>query len=319
MQGSVRLVLAISNSELRTYKRCKRSWALHYLYQWSEQPGSAPVVGNAELGTRIHTALEAYYGYGIDPLQALEVIYAQLIAVNPYYQNLLEKEKGYAVAMVEGYLDWSAEEGIDADLEVLATERVVSVEIETELGTVNLQGKLDQLVRRRSDGAILFRDWKTVGTLSKSNMLILDEQMRFYTMLLVLANGPETRVDGGLYTMLLRSKRTARATGPFFKQDEVVYNRQDVESMRLRTVEAVTDLLRTRQRLLANEDHRAVAYPSPGDHCRWACPFTMICPLMDDGSRWEDALRGNFTQADPYHYYGSDLIDLVRTAFGQTP
>ena len=308
--------IQLSNSTIRTFKRCRRQWMLHYFYRWNTAPHLVNPSTTAALGTRVHTAMEAYYGYDLDPIEALDVVYQVDIFDHPLHEEVLEKEKGYAVAMVKGYVDWAAEEGIDVDLRVVATERVVSVQLPTAYGIVTLVAKLDQLVNRESDGAILFRDWKTVGTLAKSNHLILDEQFRFYHLLLTLLN-PTARVDGGLYLMLLRSKRTARAIPPFYRQDEISYNRNDVESMRLRTVEVAEDIQRTQARLEAGEDHRAVAYPSPGDHCRWACPFTAVCPLMDDGSRWDDALRNNFVQGDPYAYYGSQMIDTVRSVLGK--
>jgi len=302
--------LKLSNSELRTFKRCRRQWYLGYFLKWQTQPANRAATGAAELGTRIHTALEAHYGHGLNPLDALRVLYDLAYQDLPTFRDELIKERSYAMTMVEGFLDWSTEEGIDVDMKIVDVERVVELEQETDLGPVVLRGKLDQLIERYSDGAILFRDWKTVGTLSRADGLILDEQMRFYTMLLTLSN-PDIRVDGGLYTMLLRSKRTARAAGPFYAQHEVAYNRYDVESMLLRSLAVAEEILAVINKLEAGKDHRRVVFPSPGDHCRWSCPFEKMCPMMDDGSRWEALLAAHFIQGDPYAYYERDDIDKV--------
>lgn len=308
--------LRLSNSTLKAFKRCRRHWYLAYHLAYGLRPENEKPTSVAKLGTRIHCALEAYYGYDIDPVKALKVIYYLAERESPFAAEDLDKEHGYARAMVEGFIQWSEEEGIDAALEVIATEHLEEHPLTLDDGTVvRLMAKLDQKVRRLTDGAILFRDWKTVGTLSKAHLLVLDEQMRFYTLLEALDSDKfGQRSDGGLYTMLLRSKRTAKANGPFYREVEVRFNRRDNESMLTRVKSTATDLVMTDRMLLAGGDHRALAYPNPGDYCGWGCPFTLICPMMDDGSRWEDALQANFIKRDPYYYYGTGLIDSVRAS-----
>lgn len=649
--------MEISHSELRTWRTCHRQWYLNYFLEFAARSAESPV-GNAQLGTRIHAALEAYYGYGLQPLEVLGFLYDKSVSERPDFEPELERERGYALAMVEGYLDWAASEGVDAGYEVLATEHEVRHEITLSSGPVTFRGKLDQLVRREMDGAILFRDWKpqpltelvltptgwakmgdlrpgdvicgahkeevsvkrvhdrgvdqvykitfndgtsvratadhpwlakkyrhaktalietsslqrgsyiarftpittdedhtlpvdpyllgswianghrnatvitdgdlpvltdlglavkpirrrghqqqyeavittdirkemvnlglfgkysserfipslyihqasysqrlsllrglmdgdgslgqsinynttssqladnvadlvrslggwasiwknprpcsyldkkvgtriytgtseyrvvircefnpfrssvnavlledrrnriasaidkrkrgvgrshnspaplkivrsvepdgiepvrcieleseeqlyvtsgytvthnTVGTLTKANILVLDTQMRFYAMLQSLAH-PDQRTDGGLYVMLLRSKHTERAKGPFYDQIEVRYNRHDLNSIYLHAKAIAHEIVSARQRLSDGGDHREIVYASPGDHCRWQCPFVNICPLMDDNSRWEDALSAQFSRSNPYARYSDDTILTIRKA-----
>lgn len=311
-------MLEVSNSELQVWKGCRRRWYLSYYLRWGSDPAYSSPVGVALLGTRVHTALEAYYGYDIDPLVALRFIYAAEIGRRPEAQAELTSESAWALTMVEGFLDWAAEHGIDQDYEVVETERVVSAPIALTNGdTAVIKGKLDQLVRRRLDGALLFRDWKTVGTLHKADLLILDEQFRTYAVIQQITSTSlgDVRVDGGLYTMLLRSKRTSRATGPFYEQIEVRYNQTEHLSMILRLRGVLDDMDRAVRKLDRGVDHRLVAYPSPSPQCSWICSFKNVCPLMDDGSRYDDALHSNFRQHDPYDYYGHEMIDDVKAAF----
>lgn len=312
--------LKLSNSTIRTFKRCRRHWYLAYHLGYAVHPTRLKPVTSANLGTRVHLALEAHYGYDLDALEALKVAYYLAERQYPLYETELRSEHGYAKAMVSGYLQWAEDEGIDAEHEVIATEEVVERELVLPDGdTVTLMAKLDQKVRRVSDGALRFRDFKTVGTLTKAHLLVLDEQMRFYSLLETLkADETSERADGGLYSMILRSKRTAKAHGPFFRQVEVQYNQHDHASMLARVRVVASELKLVDQMLRDGADHRALAYPNPGDHCSWACPFTLICPMMDDGSRWEDALKANFVQADPYGYYGTGLMDQVRAALTPT-
>lgn len=309
--------LRLSNSTLRTYKRCERAWYLSYFLSYGLRPEQENQTSVATLGTRVHCALEAYYGYGLDPLAALRVIYYLAEKEHPFDADDLDKQHGYAKTMVEGYLQWSEEEGIDAALEVIATETVEEVPLYLHDGSmITLVAKLDQKVRRKTDNAVLFRDFKTVGTLTKSHLLQLDEQMRAYCLIqwLKSAETQEERAGGGLYTMILRSKRTPKANGPFYREEEVSFNQHDHDSMLRRTRRTASRIVAATRDLNEGRSHLDVIEPNHGDYCGWGCPFTLICPMMDDGSRWEAALQANFVKRDPFHYYSSGLIDSVRAS-----
>ncbi len=292
---------------------------LQYHEGWGVDPATAPMTGVALLGTRIHVAMEAYYGYDIDPVSALSFVYDQAAMERPECEPELLKEYEWARVMVSGYLEWAADNGIDEEYEVVATERTIDVGISLTNGeTAVVSGKLDQIVKRRLDGALALRDWKTVGTLHKADLLVLDEQMRVYSLLLALAEGG-LRVDGALYAMMLRSKRTARATGPFYEQIHISYNGAELNSMLIRLRGTLDDMDRVTRQLNNGIDHRLVAYPTPDmSRCGWDCQFKNVCTLFDDGSRAEDAMRGNFRRVDPYNYRSTDSIDQVKAAFGVT-
>lgn len=308
----------ISNSEMRAFQTCRRKWALTYHWRWQPREESTSPVGVAPLGTRVHLALEALYGHDLDPLEALAWLYGDEARRRPEFAGELAKEHDWARAMVEGYVQWVEDEGIDVNLETIDVERNLSARLQTGQGEAILRARLDRLVRRRSDDALLLVDYKTVGSLSKADLLVLDQQMRFYSMLLALVS-PEHRVDGALYTMLKRSKRTVRAAPPFYQQVPVSYNRHDLNAAYQRVVAVVQEILATHRKLDARDDHHLVAYPNPGDHCSWGCPFTQVCPLMDDGSRWEAALAAGFTRGDPYAYYERGTIEsLVEALSGPT-
>lgn len=310
-----------SNSLLDTFKTCRRKWYLTYYLRYGIRPSRRKPTGYAELGTRVHLALEAHYGYDLDPISVLHLVYQWAAEEYPQYADDLEKERDWALTMVEGYLPWAEENGTDAGLEIVATERIVSRETADFKGRqIFMVGKLDQLVRREWDGVVLARDWKTVGTLTKANKLLRDEQMRFYTLLQNLDARDSSdgyRSGGVLYTMLLRSKRTARAKGPFYDQVEVNFNRHDLNSMWVRTLQTATEILDITEALdQGSVDHKQIAYPHPGMHCDW-CPFVQVCHLADDGSRFEDVLNNEYDRTNPWDYYGNDLIVRVLTEFGK--
>lgn len=316
--------LRISHSEMQCFMRCPRKWFITYYLGYSPDPARVLPFGNAQLGSRLHLALEGAYGHGLDGVRVLEYLYSAAIRERPECEHDLMKEEEQAVIMYRGFLDWAADTGFDMGYQVIAAEQEVEVVIEKALfgyTRLVLMTKLDQIVRRTEDGALLFRDWKTVGSMSKADGLLRNTQMRTYALIQALRARQHPacpRVDGGQYVMLLRSKRTARAKGPFYdKIDLPSYNRHDLNSAYLRTREIGSRILETRQRLDKSRSHQLVtpAVPLDGD-CEWSCPFKDECTLLDDGSRWEDALAANFVKQDPYAYYSTGKMQEILQSLG---
>lgn len=300
-------VISVSQSELRSFRECKRKWYLTYylgLKRTKESPAS-----DANLGTRIHMALEHYYRDNYDPVHALDLQYdaaeAELDDEDFYYKDL-HKERVLARTMVEGYLEWVAETGIDSDLEVVSAEEDIRVPGPVE-GT-ELRAKMDLRVRRKSDGARLFLDHKTMASFNQAQRVLqIDGQMRFYALLEKLDQRDEITGEG-LYNVLRRVGRSAKAKPPFYTREHVSYNIHDLRSEWLRVAAQMTELVRVRKALDNGEDYRYVVYPSPSRDCSWKCPFFHMCPLMDDGSRWTDLAKNEFVVGNPYSYYDNELV-----------
>lgn len=311
--------LQISNSEIQTFKDCRRKWWLVYYRELGLKRESGRMVGARELGTRMHVALDGLYSRDENPHDILDGIYAADIAEMRTWPGMtedriieLQKEQSLASVMLEGFMAWREENGIDAGLEVVATEQVVTVELPQVPG-VNLRGKMDQRVHRKVDGARLFRDWKTVGNLTDPPKLLpLDEQMKFYHLLEYLESlsktgeGPQWRTDGALYTMLRKVKRTATAKPPFYDQIEVHHNMAELRSMWHRVVRISQEIVQHRQALDAGMDHQFVVPPRPSRDCIWKCDFFPVCPMFDDGSRVEGLLDEYYGHIDPHERYNAE-------------
>lgn len=314
-------MLTVSHSELATWTRCPRRWFLGTYLSWGYDPESVPATGNSQLGTRIHLALEASEGYGLDAIRVLEYIYDTAMQEHPYAQSDLEKEADLAFAMLEGFLQWAEEEGYNAGYAIIGTERETSIMLpfmRDGMGEFQLIAKLDVLVKRLDDGAVLFRDYKTVASLDKANRLPRDTQMKTYSLIQAMqakAQPELARADGGQYVMLRRTKRTPRAKPPFYDTQEFSYNSHDLNSTWIRVRQVATEISDARRALQLGLDHHAVARYVPGEDCDYYCPFSQVCPMLDDGSRWEDALAGNFVQVDPYARYRDDAMTKVLEYF----
>jgi len=300
--------IRISNSEIQTFKDCRRRWWFSYYRRL--KPKQQEFTGALALGSRIHEAMDRYYSSDME-LDLLE-IHSELVAADrkilmDAYRDTsdLESEAELGHIMLAGYLEWVEDEGIDVELERISNEEIISMPMFD--GRVELQGKLDMRVRRKSDGARMFRDFKTVGGsfTEFGSTAHMNEQILTYMVLEAAQNKDGERSDGGIFTMLKKVKRTANAKPPFYQQIEVRHNIYALRNFWKRLTGAVGDMLNVRDQLDAGADHQLVAYPKPSRDCKWKCQFFSVCPLMDDGSAAEAAIEDSFAVGNPYDYYGT--------------
>ena len=189
--------IRISNSEIQTFKDCRRRW--WFTYYRRLQPKVKNYTGALALGSRIHEALDRHYSTGQDLLEAhADLVKADLKTLTDAYRDTteLETEAELGRVMLEGYLEWVEIEGIDAELEMISTEEII--ERPMMEGRVTLQGKIDMRVRRKIDGVRMFRDFKTVGgSFSDFGATAhMNEQILTYMVLEEAQNQPGERSEG---------------------------------------------------------------------------------------------------------------------------
>lgn len=299
--------IRISNSEIQTFKDCRRRW--WFTYYRRLQPKVQDFTGALALGSRIHEALDQYYSTGKPLLQAhADLVAADMKKMNDEFRDTstLETEAELGRVMLEGYLEWVELEGIDAELEMISTEEIIERPMMD--GKVTLQGKIDMRVRRKLDGVRMFRDFKTVGGsfADFGSIAHMNEQILTYMVLEEAQNTEGERSEGGIFTMLRKVKRGAYAKPPFYDQITVRHNQFTLRSFFQRLEGTLEDILRVRSALDAGESHYKHAYPHPTRDCKWKCQFFAICPLVDDGSAAEAAISDAFEVADPYGYYKTE-------------
>jgi len=296
----------ISNSEIQTFKDCRRKW--WFTYYRRLQPKIKDYTGALALGSRIHEALDRYYSTGQPLLEAhADLVKEDMKTMNDAYRDTtaLESEAELGRIMLEGYLEWVELNGIDQELEMISTEEII--ERPMMEGRVTLQGKIDMRVRRKLDGVRMFRDFKTVGGsfADFGATAQMNEQILTYMTLEEAQNQEGERSEGGIFTMLRKVKRGSYAKPPFYDQFEVRHNQFALRSFWQRLEGTLEDMLRVRDALDAGESHYKHAYPRPSRDCKWKCQFFAICPLVDDGSAAEAAISDAFEVSDPYGYYNT--------------
>lgn len=299
----------ISNSEIQTFKTCRRKWWL--AWHRGLKPRHESLLGARAIGDRCHRALQHAYvpNVKIDLLDALEreiLIDRNLLPEDVDAETLKKftSEADLERIMLEGYVQWLAETGADSELTIVGSERYLEAEL-TEFDGLAIIGKIDVRVIRTIDGVKLFLDHKSVASITQPTLTLhLDEQMLHYHLLELLnLESDEERADGALYNMLRRVKRSATAKPPFYSRVEVRHNDHELTSFRRRLVGTITDIQETKAQLDTGADHRTVAYPRPSRDCTWACAFFAVCGMFDDGSRVEAMLGNLYEITNPLEYY----------------
>lgn len=326
----------LSQSEIATWCRCPRQWFIEYYLGF--HPADEPVVGNRQLGIRVHTALHGHYGFQLDPVKVLGLLYAIEISEHPEDEIELKQEMALAMIMVAGYLEWVEAEGADAGLQLVAAEADLQVPL-PGLEQVILRARMDAVFQQLSDGILLFMDHKTSGGFEQHSVLELNPQFRFYSLMQLVAAGHgwpaagmELRPDrpvvmGGIMNTLRRVKRTAASKPPYYQRDQIRYNLEVLQATGDRVRQVALEILNARGNLDAaylqgghlaqvNLLQRTLLRPVPiaGD-CDWRCPASKgLCVAMDDGSDWASILErsGRFVRGDPYARYSEDPLRSIR-------
>lgn len=324
--GIIDNVRRISNSEIQTYKECKRKWWLSW-YRGLRFNTEAPVELK-HTGDRVHRALEPWYvpegQPQVDPREALERVIQEdrdalleLIGSedsDPEFDSRwikMLKANDLERIMVEGYMQWLEETGEDANLEIISSETYVEAPLHGSYAEganeIRIVGKIDVRARYRSNGVKTFIDHKTKAAFPPLDELQRDEQMQFYELLeelVLLGEQSDERCAGALFNVLRRVKRTANARPPFYGRTFVPHNSHSRSAFLRRTRATVTDMQLTERLLDAGRHHLDVVDARPSGDCGWKCPFAAICTMFDDGSRVESLLERHYIAGDPLHYYG---------------
>lgn len=314
-------VRLVSNSEIQAFKRCPRKWWLAWYRGLA--PRREKLYGARNIGTRGHAALAAYYGPDQeDPraalvrVQAADSAKAEALLYSEFEVSALQKDFAMESAMISGYMEWLAETGEDQFIQPDGSEVYLEAELpvatERYGNTVKIIGKLDAPVRDTRTGARAFMDHKFVGSLDVPGLRQNPQMLHYHLLQWLTTKDGDARCEGAFYNMLKRSKRTARATPPFYARQFIPHNRAELLSYRSQLMVAVDTMLETELNLDMAEDlpasypyhpAHAYAFANRRDDCEWSCDFVKICPLFDDGSRVEDAIKDSYTEIEPLSYY----------------
>ena len=315
-------VYHFSNSEITTSQTCPRKWWLAWYRGLT--PRRKEVQGPRSTGTRIHLALAALYDIAVFGRLIAPGAYAQKVLSDAQHEDMNSLRAQYEFdedlsireakilsdfelerIMLEGYLDWIQETGIDSTLEVIGVEQYLEVDyLVSNVEKVKIIGKIDSRVHSRITGRRLFIDHKTVQSVHDST-LNMNRQMLHYHLLEQLSAPPgEQRCDGALYNMLRKVKRTRASKPPYFARVPIDHNKYQIQSYAMQLDTLIGEILQKTYALKQGGDPLVMLPANSGRHCNW-CPFKKVCVMFDDGSRVEAALEDLYQVQDPLSYYGA--------------
>ncbi len=158
--------VVLSNSSIQVFKDCKRKFWLTYYRRL--RPRTQKMSGALALGSRVHKALELYYAevflHGAATAD-LMAIWATLVDddrtvlhAEGRHTDDFDNEAELGRIMLEGYLEWVEDEGIDSQYDIVSQEETLKHPMLG--GQVLLVAKLDQRVKRKVDGVRMIRDFK---------------------------------------------------------------------------------------------------------------------------------------------------------------
>lgn len=309
----------ISNSELQTWKECKRHWWLRYYHRLRQKKDG---IGALSIGNMVHHVLEVYYTDDHrDPETfwetrgvAILAAYVQERQNDPrlpvdLHASMLDDFE-LAKIMLKGYFEDLVAEGFDSEFRITSAEEEVEVFLGKILGDdVWLIAKLDAEIEMKSTGQRAFMDHKSVQALADLPKQIgRNEQLRMYGLLqrmkaMAEGNGQQIFANGGVLNMLRKVKRSSRANPPFYGRAGVTHNDDVYRNFHARVFGEVFNLLTDKARLDAGMNHHQVVYPTPSRDCDWKCPFASVCTMFDDGSDVDVVIAERFEQHDPYERY----------------
>lgn len=294
----------IDQSQIQVYKRCQRLWWFKYVRKLRRQTDFASLPGT---GTLVHAGLEAYYNGKLEhPGEWIRAKADQMIELEPQSEERIRKSAELAGVMIDGYMDWLADTGSDAGLELIDAERYVRVELKQPgEKKIFLQGFIDAFVRREIDGSVSQLEHKTTSSTADDRTAQGNFQLLTYNLIAYLQfledqqrGMPVARNDGMIVNWLRRVYRDQRSKPPFYGRYDVRHNKEELRSHWKHVVSITLEMESKRARLAAGEDPHMVCQPSWGQCCGSRIggnEFTPLCQMMDNGSAAEDMIRDFYT------------------------
>lgn len=304
----------ISNSEIQTFKRCRRKWWLGFYRRLSRI--DPQVSRPRDIGDLVHRRLDSYYSGGMEDDVLALLVQDQLEMKEAFPESQheeIDQVVEFARIMLEGYFEWVEETGADANLEVIGPERSIRVALPKVEG-VELMGKIDLQVYDHDRQSRAFLETKTVSNFGdKESLAHMNEQIYTYHLLErleLLEQDIQTRTDGAVLNMLRRVKRTASAKPPFYKRMPIWHNDDELRAFFVRTIGVVKDILSVESLLDAGANPLEICYPTIDRSCTYMCEFFTVCPMVDDNrTDAEGYIAVSFRESDPYARYKDDDSD----------
>ena len=283
-----------SQSEIKSFQTCKRKWFYSYVRQLREKLYTPSALSQ---GTFYHEGVEHADGDWEAHLDGL--FEREREKVDVIHHDALAEQVELAKILVSGFIEWAAETGLYADVEILAKEQQLAIDFENFV----VMGKLDEVVQS-VDGSVTIRDHKTAADFSIFKLAQWDLQLPSYQMLYNMSDLPGTATGAG-WVVTKKNKRTARAKPPFYDTHRTAYNEHKMAATEMlwrSVMHTILGLEAAWKDTPGEFPQDALFPPSFSRDCSW-CNFKDLCAMQDDGSRIEDHIEEWYNVSDPFERY----------------
>jgi len=301
--GEGRFVMSYTfrQSEIKRFIRCRRSWWLQYQEGW-KKPDDYP--GAHHTGTLYHEGVGAYR-VGEDRDGAAQAVHDAFNLevkpedVGPDHDAFPDwiKSLSLALRMVEGYIDWSEEEGIEAGRKSIVVEeqREQLLPFQVSEHDITITYKADHVYEDTMLGGYVLDDLKSVATLSQTPPTT-DFQLLTYSYLEGLRLGKfPVRAQ---HSMGRRVLRTAAAKPPFYGESGFGISERMMGKHADHLYAIIADMIRVIENVGNYGLDTPSLYPNPNKDCSWDCGMLDVCGMVDDGSDYETVLGLNYVKRE---------------------
>ena len=241
-------------------------------------------MGARSLGIRVHSAAEAYWKDGEDPVEVHDRLARRDVTIAdtdpntpPWAMDQMYQDVVLGRNCCRAFRNWIETEGPYDGYSIHGVEQVLDMEI---MPGVVLRGRADLVLQREVDGALFVDDLKTTTRYRAGVRESLERSYQHYVYLALLHSmNPDEIIGGAFYTVLFKLKNPETATTAPLERWLVPATRR-AATMRLAQLrEIVTEILRLMNR--TDTVGAAAAFPTPQDRCRW-CDFRQPCQMYDE-------------------------------------
>ncbi len=297
--------IIITHSDISNFLTCRRKW--HYDYVLDFRPPEK-LTGPLALGTRVHSALEAYYsGETDDPVAWIDAKGRADLAVLEVSDNIMpwDLTQMYEDIIVGRncitlYMEWLVTSNADANYRTMAVEEKVEVPILD--GRAILRGKVDLLKEDVTSGLVCTDDFKTTADWGGDLRGQLERSYQHWCYLIAMQHCyPERIVECAQYTILRKVKKipSTPPKSPLVERFTVPSTRRSLATKRAQIERIALEMINLR-----DKTDPSVFYPSPSKACAW-CDYKAPCDIADETPEGSLALlsNGRYVQGTRYDRY----------------
>ena len=296
--------IIITHSDIKNFLDCRRKWYYDYVLDFRSPE---KLTGPLALGTRVHAALEAFYGgETTDPIAWIDAKGKEDLAaldfaddVKPWDHTQMYEDMIIGRNCVTAYMEWLDETDADAHYRTVSVEEKVEVPILG--GRALLRGKVDLLQEDITSGLLCVNDFKTAAR-DDGLREQLERSYQHWCYLIGMQHMyPERIVECARYTVLRKVKKIPPTPpkSPLIQRFTVPSTRRSLPTKTAQIERIALEMINLR-----DKTDPAVFYPSPGKPCTW-CDYKSPCEIADESVEASLALlaNGRYVQGKRYDRY----------------